>query len=147
MRLDFVPCQPNSGVLSSFTVGGNTNNVIIQLNDIWSFDDPNSFDPGALTSANVLNRKDTRTHPVNRKWHLYKDARAFSASQNVPWQNTADYSPTAFNTLTKATTFLYCLGHNSGAGPVDRKITFGYLTFSWYIIFRGQRSPQVAQTN
>lgn len=85
VRIDFVPCQPNSGTLQTINNGQYTFATILQLNDIWTFDDPNTFAPTSLTTANVLNRKDTKNHPVNRKWHIYKDARPFSATQNVAW--------------------------------------------------------------
>ena len=62
-----------------------TNYVSTQLCDIWHFDDPNDYNPSNLTDATVLNRKDTKNKSVSRKWHIYKDMRAFSASQNVSW--------------------------------------------------------------
>lgn len=103
---------------------------------IWSYDDPNSFPPGLNTEADTLNRKDTRSHPVRTPWSLYKNARPYSATQNVAWQKTSDYSGNQYNSLTKASTYVMIKYYNQD-DETDASIPVGYMTFSWYIVFRG----------
>lgn len=62
-----------------------------ELTGIWTYDDPNSYDPSGLALANVINRKNTKMLPINRPWHLFKNARGISADQNVAWQDTTAY--------------------------------------------------------
>lgn len=88
------------------------------LDNIFLFDDPNTFDPIGLTDSNVLNRKDTKIMPVNETWTHYVDCRPFSRSQNVGWQNTNDYSSVSANTLTAATTMM--LMKESNSAPINQ---------------------------
>lgn len=50
------------------------------ITGIWTFDDPDSYDPTGLNFNAAVQVKDLRSHDPNKSWHLYKNARAFSAS-------------------------------------------------------------------
>jgi hypothetical protein len=77
LRIDYVPAANTASQIGVSASGGPVNRLIT---GIWTFDDPNSYDPANITLADALNRKDARTHNPRAKWHMYKDARPYSAS-------------------------------------------------------------------
>lgn len=93
---------------SNNTPGGGSS----QIQGIWTFDDPNTYSLVNLGLADALNRETTKMLPNNRPWNVYKNARPYSADQNIQWQETTDYSATTYNGLTRATTYFYIRGYN-----------------------------------
>lgn len=77
-RIQYIP---SSSTASGISTMGHTR----RLEGIWTFDDPNSYNPSGLNEGNVVNRKDSKALPVNKQWKEYKNCRAFSAVQNVAW--------------------------------------------------------------
>lgn len=67
------------------------NGQIVGINQFAVFDDPNSYDPDDATWPDAICRADTKFMDPNKEWAIYKNARAFSASQNVGWEATANY--------------------------------------------------------
>lgn len=76
MRCEYTPVQYSS------TAANGRPNILV---GIWTFDDPDSYDPGTVDFKKACQVKDLRAKPINRRWHEYKDARAYSAVQNVAW--------------------------------------------------------------
>lgn len=67
--------------MSSANVSNGTN----ILTGIWTYDDPNSYDPAGVIIPTAIQTKDCRTHDPNKAFYLYKNCRPFSKSQNVAW--------------------------------------------------------------
>merc|ERR1712178_81129 len=124
LRIQFDPVQFNSNEPS--------NNGATILTGIWSFDKTSIQPPNNLDFNNNIQRADTREHPVNRRWHLYKNARPYSAAQNVKWQDCT--VATGLNGLTDACTYISVRGYpDYGIGQGDPARPMMYITFSWYI--------------
>lgn len=109
----------------------------ISLDGIWFYDDPDSPDPTSVTEADFVNRKSTRFKDPNRPWKHFLDLKAYSAQQNVPWQDTKDFNPSQENTLTKGSTILRFFGECPYEVPKYFQM-HGFLIITYYIKFRGQ---------
>lgn len=125
MRLDYIPAN----AIAPTDLGGGSRYIA----SMWLYDDPNSYNPSSITDPDFLNRKNCKFLDPKRPWHHYVNCRPLSAIQNVPWQDTATYSSTAFNTLTKATTMIRIKGIG---GSQPSGLALGYLTVTYYIVFK-----------
>ena len=130
MRIDWKPSAISSGNI------GTKIGAYRGVTAIYHMDDPNSFAPSSVTKADLLNRKDTRTEDPRKHWKIFRSCRAYSADQNVPWQNTTDYSSLQNNSLTQATTFIRFEMLNT---QLEAALSPPVATMmvSWYIVFRG----------
>lgn len=68
---------------------------------------------------------------------MYKDARPYSACQKVAWQDTKDYTALQENGLTKAATYIHVKGWTNDPSS---SVRLGYITLSWYFVFRAQKA-------
>lgn len=91
-KVSWVPAGVSSKTIFLQTAAGAVGTASASLDNIFLYDDPTTYTPVALTDANVLNRKDTKIMPVQKTWTHYCNARPFSASQNVAWQDVNTYS-------------------------------------------------------
>lgn len=75
-----MPAGESAKTLFAVTVAGAAGTITASLDNIFLYDDQDTYDPTGLTDANVLNRKDTKILNPGKPWTHYCNARAFTAS-------------------------------------------------------------------
>lgn len=79
-KISWVPAGTSAKNLFAVTAAGAATGISASLDNIFLYDDANTYDPSTLTDQNVLNRKDTKIMPVQKNWTHYCNARPFSAT-------------------------------------------------------------------
>lgn len=108
-------------------------NVGSFVGPVFLYSDIDTYNTLAYTENKIVGLDKSSVKEPTRMWKAYYGCKSLSKSMNVPWQDCAAYTSTAYNTLTKASTAIkfQFQGFASPETPV------AYVKATWYITFKG----------